>query len=205
MTPAVPRRGDPRGRLLRCPHRPRRIRRTARRHSENPWFPEVRRLLERSIGGEFPSLNICLGGAMLPPSPVVHHHSAGAPADRDLRTCGHLGGEIGPRVRVTVRSRLPAVLFLQEEMALPDGAGTHRHRIGRPGPSLPPRRIRLGARSSTRRPMPVRSPAGSTETIWRAAGREDRGFDHRRGRRPRRGTQKDRPGPGAFVRRVPRR
>lgn len=101
--------------------------------AENPWFPEVRDLLRRSITGEFPSLNICLGGEMLAvagDAPIrrrAHPQigiyelgvtSAGAsdPVFGALASGGSTGaGE-------TEGESLPSVLFHQEEMALPPGA-----------------------------------------------------------------------------------
>jgi GMP synthase (glutamine-hydrolysing) len=90
--------------------------------AENPWFPQVRELLGRSIAGDFPSLNICLGGEML----ALAGH---APISR--RTHPQIGiyelqatsaGESDPVFGSLTGERMPAVLFHQEEMALPDGA-----------------------------------------------------------------------------------
>ena len=90
--------------------------------AENPWFPEVRRLLGRSIAGEFPSLNICLGGEML----TVAGH---APITRrmhpqigiyELRATS--AGGTDPVFGALAHGPLPSVLFHQEEMALPTGA-----------------------------------------------------------------------------------
>ncbi|MGC2939053.1 MULTISPECIES: type 1 glutamine amidotransferase [unclassified Brevibacterium] len=90
--------------------------------ADNPWFPQVRELLGRSIAGEFPSLNICLGGEMLA-------LAARAPISR--RTHPQIGiyelqatsaGEADPVFGSLANRSLPSVLFHQEEMALPDGA-----------------------------------------------------------------------------------
>jgi GMP synthase (glutamine-hydrolysing) len=90
--------------------------------ADNPWFPQVRDLLRESIGGAFPSLNICLGGEMLA-------LAGDAPISR--RTHPQIGvyelgvtspGESDPVFGSLAGEPLPAVLFHQEEMALPDGA-----------------------------------------------------------------------------------
>lgn len=101
--------------------------------AENPWFPEVRDLLRRSIAGEFPSLNICLGGEMLAvaaDAPITRRAhpqigiyelgvtSAGA---SDL-VFGALAGDGSTGAASTEGESLPSVLFHQEEMALPPRA-----------------------------------------------------------------------------------
>lgn len=89
--------------------------------TENPWFPQVRNLLQRSAAGEFPSFNICLGGEML----------AAATSARILRrTSPQIGiyqlhttsaGALDPVFAGLTGESIPAVLFHQEEMELPDG------------------------------------------------------------------------------------
>lgn len=101
--------------------------------AENPWFPEVRELLHRSIAGEFPSLNICLGGEMLAvagnapitrrahPQIGIFELRATSAAESDP-VFGALasGGSIG--AASAGAESLPSVLFHQEEMGLPAGA-----------------------------------------------------------------------------------
>lgn len=88
----------------------------------NPWFPQVRDLLSRSAGGEFPSFNICLGGELLAAA-------TDAPISRrerpqigiyDLRTTS--AGNADPVFAALAGRTLPSVLFHQEEMALPENA-----------------------------------------------------------------------------------
>ncbi|MGC3020729.1 type 1 glutamine amidotransferase [Brevibacterium sp. FAM 24630] len=90
--------------------------------AENPWFPEVRRLLERSIGGEFPSLNICLGGEMLAVAGRAPITRRAHPQIGIYELAATPAGKSDPVFGSLSESRLPAVLFHQEEMALPDGA-----------------------------------------------------------------------------------
>ncbi|WP_209370007.1 type 1 glutamine amidotransferase [Brevibacterium renqingii] len=89
---------------------------------DNPWFPAVRDLLTRSAAGGFPSLNICLGGELL---------AAAAGAAISRRTRPQIGvyglratsaGERDPVFSALAGAEIPAVLFHQEEMALPTDA-----------------------------------------------------------------------------------
>lgn len=88
--------------------------------TENPWFPQVRNLLQRSAEGEFPSFNICLGGEMLaaatsariirrtrPQIGIYHLHTTSA-------------GESDPVFAGLTGESILAVLFHQEEMELPE-------------------------------------------------------------------------------------
>lgn len=90
--------------------------------AENPWFPQVRDLLRRSADGEFPSFNICLGGELLAAA-------TDAPISRrerpqigiyDLATTS--AGDADPVFAALSGTTIPAVLFHQEEMALPENA-----------------------------------------------------------------------------------
>lgn len=101
--------------------------------AENPWFPQVRDLLRRSIGGEFPSLNICLGGEMLAVAgdapitrrahPQIGIYELGATSAGETDPVfGALAGVGSAGAASTERESLPSVLFHQEEMALPTGA-----------------------------------------------------------------------------------
>ena len=101
--------------------------------AENPWFSEVRDLLRRSIGGEFPSLNICLGGEMLAVTgdapitrrahPQIGIYELGATSAGETDPVfGALAGGGSAGAASTERESLPSVLFHQEEMALPTGA-----------------------------------------------------------------------------------
>ncbi|UVI36167.1 type 1 glutamine amidotransferase [Brevibacterium spongiae] len=90
--------------------------------ADNPWFPKVRDLLRASIDGEFPSLNICLGGEMLAvagDAPITRraHPQIGI---YELETTS--AGEADPVFGSLSDRALPSVLFHQEEMALPAGA-----------------------------------------------------------------------------------
>lgn len=88
----------------------------------NPWLPAVRGLLRRSAAGEFPSFNICLGGELLAAAteaPISRraHPQIGI---YDLHTTEAAGDD--PVFAALAGARIPAVLFHQEEMGLPDGA-----------------------------------------------------------------------------------
>lgn len=90
--------------------------------ADNPWFPQVRDLLRASIDGEFPSLNICLGGEMLAvagDAPITRraHPQIGI---YELETTS--AGNSDPVFGSLSDRALPSVLFHQEEMALPAGA-----------------------------------------------------------------------------------
>ena len=90
--------------------------------TENPWFPQVRNLLRRSAAGEFPSFNICLGGEMLAAatSAKISRRSRPQIGIYDLHTTS--AGESDPVFAVLAEeATIPAVLFHQEEMELPDG------------------------------------------------------------------------------------
>lgn len=87
----------------------------------NPWLPEVRDLLRRSAAGEFPSFNICLGGELLAAATSAkiirrEHPQIGI---YDLHTTS--AGEADPVFSAIAGETIPAVLFHQEEMELPDG------------------------------------------------------------------------------------
>lgn len=106
--------------------------------AENPWFPEVRDLLRRSITGEFPSLNICLGGEMLAvagdapitrrahPQIGIYELGATSAGEADpvfgALASGESAGGATTGAESTSGTGLPSVLFHQEEMALPNGA-----------------------------------------------------------------------------------
>ena len=90
--------------------------------TENPWFPEVRDLLRRSIGGEFPSLNICLGGEMLALAGDAPISRRAHPQIGIYELSATSAGESDPVFGALAGTRLPSVLFHQEEMALPTGA-----------------------------------------------------------------------------------
>lgn len=92
----------------------------------NPWLPRVRRLLQRSAAGEFPSFNICLGGELLAAATsariIRREHPQIGIYDLHTTSAGKkdpvfaaIAGEAGEET-------IPAVLFHQEEMELPDGA-----------------------------------------------------------------------------------
>lgn len=91
----------------------------------NPWLPQVRGLLQRSAAGEFPSLNICLGGELLAAATSAkiirrEHPQIGI---YDLHTTS--AGEKDPVFAAIAGEQgetIPAVLFHQEEMELPSGA-----------------------------------------------------------------------------------
>lgn len=91
----------------------------------NPWLPQVRNLLQRSAEGEFPSFNICLGGELLAAATSARiirreHPQIGI---YDLHTTS--AGEEDPVFTAIASGQgetIPAVLFHQEEMELPDGA-----------------------------------------------------------------------------------
>ncbi|GAA1557255.1 type 1 glutamine amidotransferase [Brevibacterium picturae] len=91
----------------------------------NPWLPQVRDLLRRSAAGEFPSFNICLGGELLAAATSARIIRRQRPqiGIYDLHTTS--AGEADPVFAVLDRDtgagRIPAVLFHQEEMELPDG------------------------------------------------------------------------------------
>lgn len=88
----------------------------------NPWFPQVRDLLRRSAGGEFPSFNICLGGELLAAAtdaPITRRERPQI-GIYDLATTS--AGDADPVFAALSGTTIPAVLFHQEEMALPDGA-----------------------------------------------------------------------------------
>lgn len=90
--------------------------------ADNPWFPEVRDLLRDSIGGEFPSLNICLGGEMLSVAGDARISRRARPQIGIYELGVTSAGEADPVFGSLAGERMPAVLFHQEEMALPDGA-----------------------------------------------------------------------------------
>ena len=90
--------------------------------AENPWFPEVRDLLRRSVGGEFPSLNICLGGEMLALAGDAPISRRAHPQIGIYELSATSAGESDPVFGALAGTRLPSVLFHQEEMALPTGA-----------------------------------------------------------------------------------
>ncbi|MEY8567957.1 type 1 glutamine amidotransferase [Brevibacterium linens] len=90
--------------------------------AENPWFPEVRDLLRRSVGGEFPSLNICLGGEMLALAGDAAISRRAHPQIGIYELSATSAGETDPVFGSLAGTRLPSVLFHQEEMALPADA-----------------------------------------------------------------------------------
>lgn len=90
--------------------------------AENPWFPEVRDLLRRSVGGEFPSLNICLGGEMLALAGDAAISRRAHPQIGIYELSATSAGESDPVFGALAGTRLPSVLFHQEEMALPTEA-----------------------------------------------------------------------------------
>lgn len=90
--------------------------------ADNPWFPQVRDLLRASIRGEFPSLNICLGGEMLAVAGDAPISRRAHPQIGIYELEATSAGESDPVFGSLAGARLPAVLFHQEEMALPDGA-----------------------------------------------------------------------------------
>lgn len=91
----------------------------------NPWLPQVRDLLRRSAAGEFPSFNICLGGELLAAatSAKIIRRQRPQIGIYDLHTTS--AGEKDPVFATIAREAgektIPAVLFHQEEMELPDG------------------------------------------------------------------------------------
>ncbi|MDN5658857.1 type 1 glutamine amidotransferase [Brevibacterium sandarakinum] len=91
----------------------------------NPWLPQVRDLLRRSAAGEFPSFNICLGGELLAAatSAKIIRRQRPQIGIYDLHTTS--AGEKDPVFAAIAREAgertIPAVLFHQEEMELPDG------------------------------------------------------------------------------------
>ncbi|SDS35507.1 GMP synthase-Glutamine amidotransferase [Brevibacterium sandarakinum] len=91
----------------------------------NPWLPQVRDLLRRSAAGEFPSFNICLGGELLAAATSAEIIRRQRPqiGVYDLHTTS--AGERDPVFAAIAREAgektIPAVLFHQEEMELPDG------------------------------------------------------------------------------------
>ena len=91
----------------------------------NPWLPKVRSLLRDSAAGEFPSFNICLGGELLAAASSARIFRRDRPqiGIYDLHTTS--AGEKDP-VFAAIASgpgeTIPAVLFHQEEMELPEGA-----------------------------------------------------------------------------------
>ncbi|MCU4296771.1 type 1 glutamine amidotransferase [Brevibacterium permense] len=89
---------------------------------DNPWFPEVRDLLRRSIGGEFPSLNICLGGEMLAVAGDAPITRRAHPQIGTYELSATSAGDSDPVFGSLAGRSLPSVLFHQEEMALPTGA-----------------------------------------------------------------------------------
>lgn len=90
--------------------------------AENPWFPEVRELLRRSIAGEFPSLNICLGGEMLAVAGDAPIARRAHPQIGIYELGATSAGEADPVFGALAGMSLPSVLFHQEEMGLPSGA-----------------------------------------------------------------------------------
>lgn len=89
--------------------------------AENPWFPEVRDLLRASAAGAFPSFNICLGGELLAAATEARisrrrHPQIGI---YDLHTTSAAGSD--PVFAAIVGEAIPAVLFHQEQMTLPEG------------------------------------------------------------------------------------
>ncbi|WP_166968725.1 type 1 glutamine amidotransferase [Brevibacterium atlanticum] len=90
--------------------------------ADNPWFPQVRDLLRASIGGEFPSLNICLGGEMLALAAEAPISRRAHPQIGIYELGATSAGESDPVFGSLAGEAMPAVLFHQEEMALPDGA-----------------------------------------------------------------------------------
>lgn len=90
----------------------------------NPWLPQVRDLLRRSAAGEFPSFNICLGGELLAAatSAKIIRRQRPQIGIYDLHTTS--AGEKDPVFAAIAREAgektIPAVLFHQEEMELPD-------------------------------------------------------------------------------------
>ena len=90
--------------------------------AENPWFPEVRDLLRRSITGEFPSLNICLGGEMLAVAGDAPITRRAHPQIGIYELGVTSAGASDPVFGALAGRSLPSVLFHQEEMALPNGA-----------------------------------------------------------------------------------
>ncbi|MEW1989425.1 type 1 glutamine amidotransferase [Brevibacterium casei] len=88
----------------------------------NPWFPQVRELLQRSADGEFPSFNVCLGGELLAAATDARISRRERPqiGIYDLRTTS--AGESDPVFAALAGRTLPSVLFHQEEMSLPEGA-----------------------------------------------------------------------------------
>ncbi len=125
----------------------------------NPWFPQVRDLLRRSAGGEFPSFNICLGGELLAAA-------ADAPISRrerpqigiyDLATTS--AGDADPVFAALSGTTIPAVLFHQEEMALPENAELLVTGSDAPVQGSGSANSR-GGPSSTRRRMSRRSSGG---------------------------------------------
>jgi GMP synthase (glutamine-hydrolysing) len=90
--------------------------------ADNPWFPQVRDLLRESIRGEFPSLNICLGGEMLALAADAPISRRAHPQIGIYELGATSAGESDPVFGSLAGERMPAVLFHQEEMALPDGA-----------------------------------------------------------------------------------
>ncbi|NJC55521.1 type 1 glutamine amidotransferase [Brevibacterium marinum] len=92
---------------------------------DNPWLPQVRDLLKRSAAGEFPSFNICLGGELLAAATSAELFRRERPqvGIYDLHTTS--AGERDPvfaAIAGEERETIPAVLFHQEEMELPEGA-----------------------------------------------------------------------------------
>ncbi|HCG54634.1 MULTISPECIES: type 1 glutamine amidotransferase [Brevibacterium] len=95
--------------------------------ADNPWLPQVRNLLQRSVAGEFPSFNICLGGELLAAATSAKIVRRDRPqiGIYDLHTTS--AGEADPVFAALadfsslVGEAIPAVLFHQEEMELPDG------------------------------------------------------------------------------------
>lgn len=97
--------------------------------TDNPWLPQVRELLRRSVAGEFPSFNICLGGELLaaatsarivrrarPQIGIYNLHTTSAgESDPVFAALADSSSPAGPGATI------PAVLFHQEEMELPDG------------------------------------------------------------------------------------
>lgn len=90
--------------------------------TENPWFPQVKDLLRASIGGEFPSLNICLGGEMLAVAADARISRRETPQIGICELRATSAGESDPVFGSLTGERMPAVLFHQDQMALPDGA-----------------------------------------------------------------------------------
>lgn len=93
--------------------------------TDNPWLPQVRSLLRRSAAGEFPSFNICLGGELLAAATTAKIFRRDRPQIGIYNLHTTSAGEADPVFAAIAGEQgesIPAVLFHQEEMELPEGA-----------------------------------------------------------------------------------